>query len=77
MAREHMDGSQYFVLLIITDGIISDMQQTIDAVVDASFLPMSLIIVGVGNEDFEGETLIVISSRGFHCNFANFLVSLV
>ncbi len=27
-ARQHRDGSQYFILLIITDGIITDMPQT-------------------------------------------------
>lgn len=28
------DGSQYFVLLIITDGVISDMAQTKEAIVN-------------------------------------------
>ena len=28
IAREFVDGSQYFILLIITDGIITDMPQT-------------------------------------------------
>lgn len=43
---------QYFILLIITDGVISDMDETRHAVVQASKLPMSIIIVGVGNADF-------------------------
>ncbi len=30
------DGSQYFVLLIITDGVISDMSQTKEAIVNVS-----------------------------------------
>lgn len=30
------DGSQYFVLLIITDGVISDMAQTKEAIVNVS-----------------------------------------
>jgi vacuolar-type H+-ATPase subunit F/Vma7 len=38
--------------LIITDGIISDLQQTIDQIVRGSSLPLSIIIVGVGQEDF-------------------------
>ena len=42
----------YFILLILTDGIINDMNQTIDALVEASFLPISVIIVGIGNADF-------------------------
>ena len=28
IARQYTDGSQYFILLIITDGIITDMPQT-------------------------------------------------
>ncbi|XP_035168884.1 copine-5-like, partial [Oxyura jamaicensis] len=33
------DGSQYFVLLIITDGVISDMAQTKEAIVNVSPAP--------------------------------------
>ncbi|XP_042231401.1 copine-8-like isoform X2 [Homarus americanus] len=51
-ARAHQDGNNYFVLLIITDGIITDMADTRKALVDASNLPMSVIIIGVGKEDF-------------------------
>lgn len=51
-AHAHQDGKNYFVLLIITDGIISDLQATKQALVNASNLPMSVVIVGVGNEDF-------------------------
>ncbi|KAH7474870.1 hypothetical protein KRP22_003453 [Phytophthora ramorum] len=43
---------KYFVLLIITDGAIMDMQQTIDELVEASTLPLSIVIVAVGNADF-------------------------
>lgn len=42
----------YFVLLIITDGVITDMDETRSAIVHASRLPMSIIIVGVGGADF-------------------------
>lgn len=51
-AAAKKDGSEYFVLLIITDGIITDMQMTKKAIVNAAKLPMSIIIVGVGKEDF-------------------------
>ncbi|XP_060050620.1 copine-8 isoform X2 [Erinaceus europaeus] len=47
------DGSQYFVLLIVTDGVISDMAQTKESIVNASRLPMSIIIVGVGPAEFD------------------------
>ncbi|XP_030645887.1 copine-8 [Chanos chanos] len=63
------DGSEYFILLIISDGVISDMAQTKEAIVNASCLPMSIIIVGVGPAEFDemieldGDE-IRISSRG-------------
>ena len=40
--------SQYYILLILTDGAIMDMQETIDSVVKASNLPISIIIIGIG-----------------------------
>lgn len=42
----------YFILLLLTDGVLSDMSNTKHAIVQASRLPMSLIIVGVGGADF-------------------------
>lgn len=42
----------YAILMIITDGLINDMDKTIDEIVEASFLPISLIIIGVGSADF-------------------------
>uniref|UniRef100_A0A915DAZ3 C2 domain-containing protein n=1 Tax=Ditylenchus dipsaci TaxID=166011 RepID=A0A915DAZ3_9BILA len=38
------DGSRYQVLLIITDGIITDMEKTKAAIISASDLPISIII---------------------------------
>ncbi|XP_043937341.1 copine-2 [Protopterus annectens] len=51
-ASQQPAAAQYFILLIITDGVISDMDETRHAIVQASKLPMSIIIVGVGNADF-------------------------
>lgn len=45
-------NQEYFILLILTDGVITDMADTREAIVHASHLPMSVIIVGVGNADF-------------------------
>lgn len=42
----------YTVLLILTDGIISDYDATVAELIRLSALPLSVIIVGVGNEDF-------------------------
>ena len=53
MAREHQNQNEYFVLLIITDGVITDMEATKRAIVENSNLPFSIIIVGVGGADFD------------------------
>lgn len=61
---------QYFILLIITDGVITDLDQTRTAIVNASKLPMSIIIVGVGGADFsameflDGDDGVLRSSSG-------------
>ena len=52
-ARVTQNNQKYFILLIITDGIINDMQKTIDQIVRGSTLPLSIVIVGVGSDDFE------------------------
>eukprot|EP00179_Madagascaria_erythrocladioides_P007549 CAMPEP_0198323568 /NCGR_PEP_ID=MMETSP1450-20131203/11776_1 /TAXON_ID=753684 ORGANISM="Madagascaria erythrocladiodes, Strain CCMP3234" /NCGR_SAMPLE_ID=MMETSP1450 /ASSEMBLY_ACC=CAM_ASM_001115 /LENGTH=748 /DNA_ID=CAMNT_0044027285 /DNA_START=56 /DNA_END=2305 /DNA_ORIENTATION=- len=55
MAGTHstQDSQSFTILLIITDGIISDMEATISEIVRASDLPMSIVIVGVGGADFQ------------------------
>ncbi|KAG9139542.1 hypothetical protein Leryth_019249 [Lithospermum erythrorhizon] len=45
--------AKYYVLLIITDGVVTDLQETADAIVKASDLPLSILIVGVGGADFK------------------------
>eukprot|EP00057_Strongylocentrotus_purpuratus_P010854 XP_011665328.1 PREDICTED: copine-3 isoform X2 [Strongylocentrotus purpuratus] len=50
--NENKTASQYFILLLLTDGVITDIYETRDAVVKASHLPMSIIIVGIGEADF-------------------------
>ncbi|XP_076869417.1 copine-4 isoform X2 [Brachyhypopomus gauderio] len=69
--EEHTrEAMQYFILLILTDGVITDMADTREAIVHASHLPMSIIIVGVGNADFtdmqtlDGDDGILRSPRG-------------
>ncbi|CAH1784993.1 unnamed protein product [Owenia fusiformis] len=68
-AQARQDGGDYFILLILTDGIITDMPQTCEAIVNASSLPVSIIIVGVGNAEFDAmDTLdgddVRLSSKG-------------
>ena len=68
-SSEHK-GTVYYVMLIITDGEIHDMPKVKNAIVAASHLPMSIIIVGVGNADFtnmqilDGDGEILKDSRG-------------
>lgn len=40
------------MMLPIQDGVITDLQKTVDAIVRASDLPMSILIVGVGGADY-------------------------
>ena len=44
--------SKYYILMMLTDGNIDDMGDTIDSLVEASLLPLSLIIIGIGNTSF-------------------------
>ena len=50
------DLFEYHILMILTDGVIDDLRQTIDILVEASVLPLSVIIIGIGNADFKRMT---------------------
>ncbi|KAM6458199.1 copine-1 isoform 2-T6 [Liasis olivaceus] len=52
-STQERTASQYYVLLIITDGEITDLDQTRQAIVNASKLPMSIIVIGVGSAEFK------------------------
>ena len=46
----------YNISLIISDGYLQDINETIDSIIEASILPISFIIIGVGvnvNRDTE------------------------
>lgn len=66
----HGEVQSYCILLILTDGIITDMDKTIDAIVEASNWPLSIVIVGVGNADFTNMDILdaddnpLVSSKG-------------
>ena len=68
--RNENNQFKYHILMILTDGIIVDQQQTIDALVEGSFLPLSVIIIGIGNDHFQemiqldGDDVPLISSNG-------------
>lgn len=47
------EGKQaYTILLILSDGAVADANVTMDALQRAADAPLSVVIVGVGNEDF-------------------------
>lgn len=43
---------KYAILLLITDGQTNDVDETVAAIIAASTLPLSIVIVGVGGADF-------------------------
>lgn len=61
---------RYHILLMLTDGIINDLGPTIDILVEGSFLPLSVIIIGIGNDHFgemvalDGDVHPLIDSKG-------------
>ena len=64
------ENDQYHILLILTVGVIDDVKNTIDALVEAFSCPLSVIIIGIGNENFQaikeldGDFKPLISSNG-------------
>ena len=52
MIRAENDKLKYNVLMILTDGMIDDIDDTIEQLVEGSTLPLSVIIIGVGKADF-------------------------
>ena len=62
------DGiNRYVVLIVLTDGKFSDKQKTIDAVVQAAQLPLSIMFVGVG-DDPDGKDMKAIDDLIKACN---------
>ena len=69
-----MQENNYVILLILTDGQIDgdkNLQDIIDKIVELSFLPASIIIVGLGNDtEFEsmkildGDDKVLVHSSG-------------
>lgn len=39
-------------MILMTDGQINDFNDTVDRIIKASSLPLSIIIVGIGDKDF-------------------------
>lgn len=54
----------YTCALIVTDGVISDMDKTREQLMELSHYPCSIIIIGVGSEDFTKMRTLDDSSEG-------------
>lgn len=68
-ASQTPPGVVYHVLLILTDGAIHDMEETKTAIVEASHnLPFSIIIVGVGNSNFDAMDALDSDEQLLRCN---------
>ena len=46
------EENHYEILMILTDGLINDMQETTKLLVECAELPLSVIIIGIGDADF-------------------------
>lgn len=74
----------YDVLLILTDGVVSDFELTVDRIIAASHMPLSIIIVGIGTRNFRkmkeldsDDTLLTTADGARHavrdiCQFVDF-----
>ena len=60
----------YHIYLILTDGVIHDMPQTKDIIVEGSEYPLSIIIIGLGETNFtkmielDGDDVILRNTQG-------------
>ena len=66
-------GNKYNILLFLTDGTNDDMDETRDIICEASKLPISIIIIGLGNANFtnmkilDGDDEPLTNTRGEKC----------
>lgn len=51
-ANAAVGEQSYTILLILTDGAVTDVEQTKTAIRNASTAPLSIVIVGIGSADF-------------------------
>ncbi len=67
------NGNKYNILLFLTDGTNDDMSETKDIICEASKLPISIIIVGLGDDNFDNMKILdgddepLTNSKGEKC----------
>mmetsp|Transcript_38539 Transcript_38539/g.38041 ORF Transcript_38539/g.38041 Transcript_38539/m.38041 type:complete len:129 (-) Transcript_38539:20-406(-) len=68
--KDRIDEKMYHILLILTDGDIHDMPKTRDIIVEGSHYPLSIIIIGLGENSFhkmielDGDDIILRNTKG-------------
>ena len=60
--------SKYYVYLILTDDSIHDINDIIDYIVESSYLPVSVIIIGIGDADFSTINLLNPDNKPLYSN---------
>ena len=70
MIKEKLDQKIYHIYVILTDGDIHDMPLTKDIIVEGSEYPLSIIIIGLGEHNFDkmieldGDDVILRNTQG-------------
>jgi Copine len=72
-AAQRKGQQAYTILLILTDGAVSDVQGTADCLNSVSGAPMSVVIVGVGNADFSAMQFLDDSAKPGKRDIAQFV----
>ena len=68
--ENNKEDNHYHILLILTDGMIIDYTETVNCIVEASKLPLSIVIVGIGTKNFgnmdnlDGDIIPLVNSFG-------------
>jgi hypothetical protein len=52
MIKKDINNFKYNILMLLTDGQIDDIDSTIDELIESSFLPLSVVIIGIGCANF-------------------------
>ena len=51
--KTRTEKNNYYILMILTDGGITDMKEKKDCIVEGSKLPLSIVIIGIGRGPFD------------------------
>ena len=60
-------------LCLWPSGVINDVESTIESIISASELPLSILIVGVGNADFSTMEVLDGDKKRLSCGLDRFL----